>query len=144
MSKFSWKAPFNFGEVQTPDHILLEILIWKMSSQNIWQNQFSTIGSYKMATASTRNYSFARFIKCRQKNNQKYSENADSAPTRHFQFKHFPKSNITSESRFLKKYYIITILKFFFGAFRSIFPKVKKWIAHCIFKSCSAKGRGLF
>ena len=43
----------------------------------------------------------------------------------HFQFEHFPKSKINCESRFLQKYYIITILIFFYGAFLSAFKKVK-------------------
>ena len=33
--------------------------------------------------------------------------------TRHFLFKHFPKSKIISESRYLKNYYVITIQNFF-------------------------------
>ena len=36
------------------------------------------------------------------------------------------------------------ITKFFFGAFRSIFKKVKKWIYHCIFKSCAEGFKGFF
>ena len=66
-----------------------------------------------------------------------------SEPTRHFQFKHFPKSKIISKSRFPKKYYIITILNYF-GPFWSVFKKVKKWISHSIYQSCLANGRGLF
>ena len=34
--------------------------------------------------------------------------------------------------------------KFFFGAFRSVFKKVKKWIFHCIFKKWFDLGRVLF
>ena len=34
------------------------------------------------------------------------------APTRHFQFKPFPKSKKNFESRFVKKYYVLTILNF--------------------------------
>ena len=51
-------------------------------------------------------------------------------------------SKIESESIFLIKHYMITILKHF-GAFQPIFNKVKKWILHCIFKSC-AEGFGFF
>ena len=47
------------------------------------------------------------------------------APTRHFQFKHFPKSKIISESRFLKKYYIITIKKNFWRVLICILKKSK-------------------
>ena len=57
---------------------------------------------------------------------------------------HFPRSKIESESIFLIKSYIFSILNFFFGAFRSIFKKVKKWISHCIFKSCAEGFRGFF
>ena len=34
--------------------------------------------------------------------------------------------------------------KFFFRAFRSVFKKVKKWISHCIFKSCAEGFQGLY
>ena len=62
------------------------------------------------------------------------TENAESVPTRHFQFKHFWKSKITSESRFLKKYYTFVIQKKKMKRFDQYFKKVKKWILHFIFK----------
>ena len=70
-----------------------------------------------------------------------WTENVESAPTQNFQFKHFPRSKIDSESRFLKKHYIVTVLIFFFGAFWSVFEKVKKWISYCIFQFSIAEGR---
>ena len=60
-----------------------------------------------------------------------------------FRLGHFARSKIESESIFLLKYYIITILKKEFGAFWPIFNKVKTWISHGIFKSC-AEGFAFF
>ena len=59
-----------------------------------------------------------------------------------FRLGHFARSKLESESIFLIKYYITIILNFF-GAFRPIFIKVKKWISHCNFKSCM-EGFGFF
>ena len=53
-----------------------------------------------------------------------------------FQLGYFPRSKIESDSIFLIKYYIITILKKI-RAFWPIFNKVKKWIFPCIFKACA-------
>ena len=39
------------------------------------------------------------------------TEKVESAPSQHFQFEHFPRFTIIFESRFLKKSYIITVLK---------------------------------
>ena len=50
---------------------------------------------------------------------------------------HFVRSKIKSESSFLLKSYITTVLNFFLGVFRSIFIRIPKCISHCIFKSCS-------
>ena len=64
-----------------------------------------------------------------------------SAPSQHFQFKHFLRSNIIFKSIFSKKSYIITI---FFFTFRLVFLKSQKIISLCIFKSCSANDRKFF
>ena len=46
-----------------------------------------------------------------------------SVPNRHLQFKHFPNSKNISESRFPKKYYLITILKEKMERFDQYFKK---------------------
>ena len=61
-----------------------------------------------------------------------------------FWFGHFPRSGIESESNFLIKCYIITVLNFYLGAFRSVFKKVKKWIFHCILKKWFGWGGTFF
>ena len=61
-----------------------------------------------------------------------------------FHLGHFLRSKIESESIFLKKYYIITFLYIKKNwSVLPIFNKVKKWITHCIFKSC-AEGFSFF
>ena len=60
-----------------------------------------------------------------------------------FQVGHFARSKIKSKIFFLIKHYIIIILKKF-GAIRCRFNKVKKWISHCIFKSCAEGIRVFF
>ena len=56
---------------------------------------------------------------------------------------HMARSKIEFESSFPIKYYIITIFKKI-GVFRLIFNNVKKWISHCIFKSCVEWFKGFF
>ena len=65
-----------------------------------------------------------------------------SAPTRHFQFKHFPNSKITSENRFLKKYYIITIL-IILKRFGQYFQKSTNGFP-IVFSNLARKGSGFF
>ena len=57
---------------------------------------------------------------------------------------HFAKSKIESESIFLIKYFIISILNFFWGPFGPLFTKEKKLIFHCVFKSCAEGFRVFF
>ena len=61
-----------------------------------------------------------------------------------FRFLHFPRSKIVSESLFFHKvlynYYSVREL----GAFWPLFNKVKKWISHCIFKSCASTRKLIF
>ena len=72
-----------------------------------------------------------------------WTENAESAATRHFQFKHFPKFKMTSESRFLKKYYIITIPKKI-GAFWSVYKKKSKNRFPIVFSNFQSPRADLF
>ena len=54
------------------------------------------------------------------------------------------RSRIYSDSIFLKKYYIIAILKKKKIVLWFIFNKVKKGISHCIFNSCAEGFKGFF
>ena len=53
---------------------------------------------------------------------------------------HFLRSKIVSESSFLLKSYIITILNFFWSVSVKIKKKLKNWISHCIFKKWFRRG----
>ena len=62
-----------------------------------------------------------------------------------FRLGDFLRSKIESESIFLTKYYIITILKSKkLERFGLYLTNSKKWISHCIFKSCAEGFRVLF
>ena len=60
-----------------------------------------------------------------------------------FWFGHFPRSGIKSDSSFLMKCYIITVLKKNPGAFCPKKWRSKKWISHCIFKKRFWLGWGM-
>ena len=61
------------------------------------------------------------------------TENVESTPIQHFQFKQFLRSKIIFESRFIKKFYISIVLKKIERCNQYLISQ--KWISHCIFKS---------
>ena len=117
--KIQWEINFlTFFNTDRNAPIFLRIEIWTFSFQICFRKQFSTSGSGR-------------------------TENTQVCVLANFQFDHFLKSKIYFESRFTIKMSIF-LLEFFFGAFRLVFKKVRQLISHCIFKSCSANGRGKF
>ena len=107
--KIQWKIHFWLFEILTKTlRNFFFIEIWTFSLQICFQNQFWTAGSGQTEYTQIRAFAY-------------------------FQFDHFSKLKIDSESRFEMRLSIF-LLYFFFEEVRSIFQKVNKWISHCIFE----------